>query len=146
MEYNENEWHISQNGHNPGGQAEHVQVPSSLLPDVLHRLGLSPEQALSEIAVDDLVANLKSDDWEVRVAAELCPGIDRSAWITGATLAGAQGLGLAQRIGSLEAGKEADLQVLEWPAEDTADPLEALFEANLRVRLVLVQGSEMKIR
>src|SRR5947209_20165220 len=69
MEYNENEWHISQNGHNQGGSSDHVQIPSSLLPDVLHRLGLSPEQALSEIVVDDLVANLKSDDWEVRVAA-----------------------------------------------------------------------------
>src|SRR5947207_13449569 len=67
MEYNE--WHISQNGHNTRGSSEHVQVPPSLLPAVLHRLGLPPDQAPSEIAVDDLVANLKSDDWEVRVAA-----------------------------------------------------------------------------
>ena len=69
MEYNENEWHISQNGNNTRGSRRDTQVPSSLLPTVLHRLGLLPEQALSEIEADELVAKLKSDDWEVRVGA-----------------------------------------------------------------------------
>lgn len=69
MEYKDNKWYISQNGHNKRGSLGNTQVPSSLLPTVLHRLGLTPEQALSEILVDDLIARLKSDDWEVRVAA-----------------------------------------------------------------------------
>jgi lambda repressor-like predicted transcriptional regulator len=69
MEDKDNEWHISQNGHNKRGSLGNTQVPSCLLQTVLHRLGLTPEQALSEILVDDLIARLKSDDWEVRIAA-----------------------------------------------------------------------------
>src|SRR5260370_11741842 len=69
MDYNENEWHISKDGDNQRVSSGQAQVPSSLLPTVLHRLGLTPEQTLSELSLDDLVAKLKNDDWEVRVAA-----------------------------------------------------------------------------
>src|SRR5258708_19878344 len=69
MDYNENEWHISKDGDNQKVSSGQAQVPSSLLPTVLHRLGLTPEQTLSELSLDDLVAKLKNDDWEVRVAA-----------------------------------------------------------------------------
>ena len=41
--------------------------------------------------------------------------------------------------------KAADLQVLESAHEET-DPLSALFEEKLRVRSVLVDGAEIKIR
>src|SRR5260370_31327394 len=69
MDYNENEWHISKDGDNQRVSSGQAQVPSSLLPTVLHRLGLTPEQTLSELSLDDLAAKLKNDDWEVRVAA-----------------------------------------------------------------------------
>src|SRR5258708_33980002 len=69
MDYNDNEWHISKDGDNQRVSSGQAQVPSSLLPTVLHRLGLTPEQTLSELSLDDLVAKLKNDDWEVRVAA-----------------------------------------------------------------------------
>lgn len=69
MDYNENEWLISKDGDNQKVSSEQAQVPSSLLPTVLRRLGLTPEQTLSELSLDDLAAKLKNDDWEVRVAA-----------------------------------------------------------------------------
>lgn len=69
MDYNENEWYISKDGDNQKVSSGQAQVPSSLLPTVLHRLGLTPEQTLSELSLDDLAAKLKNDDWEVRVAA-----------------------------------------------------------------------------
>src|SRR5260370_36994212 len=69
MEYNENEWYISKDGDTQRVSSGQAQVPSSLLPTVLHRLGLTPEQNLSELSLDDLAAKLKNDDWEVRVAA-----------------------------------------------------------------------------
>src|SRR6266699_6011982 len=69
MEDKVNGWRISHNGDNSRGSSRDAGVPSSLLPNVLHRLGLTPEQALSELSFDDLVAKLKSDDWNVRAAA-----------------------------------------------------------------------------
>lgn len=82
---------------------------------------------------------------EVRLAAEALPEVPREEWVRAATLTAAEGLGLGAVTGSLEAGKAADLQVLESAHEET-DPLSALFEAKLRVRSVLVDGAEMKIR
>src|SRR6266852_49609 len=69
MENNVNGWRISHNEDNSRGSSRDAGVPSSLLPNVLHRLGLTPEQALAELSFDDLVAKLKSDDWNVRTAA-----------------------------------------------------------------------------
>jgi cytosine/adenosine deaminase-related metal-dependent hydrolase len=83
---------------------------------------------------------------EVRLAAEIRPEVPRDLWLRAGTLAAAEGLGLGAVTGSLEAGKAADLQVLEGVPEEGTDPLVALFEAGLRVRLVLVDGAEMKIK
>ena len=69
MEDKQNEWHSSLNNNNPRGSAGNAQVPSSLLQTVLHRLGLPPEQARSELSFDDAKVRLTSDDWEVRVVA-----------------------------------------------------------------------------
>src|SRR6266702_3746116 len=69
MENNVNGWRISHNEDNSRGLSRDAEVPSSLLPNVLQRLGLTPEQALSELAFDDLAAKLRSDDWKVRAAA-----------------------------------------------------------------------------
>jgi aminodeoxyfutalosine deaminase len=83
---------------------------------------------------------------EVRLAAEARPEVARDVWVRAATLVGAEALGLGEVTGSLEPGKAADLQVLEGVREKTPDPLLALFEATMRIRLVLVDGREMKIR
>lgn len=69
MKYEENEWHMSQDGNNTEDRLGITEVPSSLLPTVLHRLGLAPEEASIDITVDDLLAQLKSDHWEVRLSA-----------------------------------------------------------------------------
>lgn len=72
MENNENEWYRSQDGDNKSNTPGHAQVPSSLLPTVLHRLGLTPEQASSELPARDWNEDwkrLKSENWEERAAA-----------------------------------------------------------------------------
>jgi len=82
----------------------------------------------------------------VRLAAEMAPEVDPSVWIHAATQEAANALGLGRRIGSLEPGKAADLQVLSGVPEDVKDPQAALLGANLRVRLVMVNGAAMMIR
>src|SRR5437763_15899679 len=69
MEDKEHERYISQQSDNTNGSAEQAQVPSWRLPTVLHRLSLPPEQARSEVSLDDGLAKLKSENWEERAAA-----------------------------------------------------------------------------
>jgi cytosine/adenosine deaminase-related metal-dependent hydrolase len=83
---------------------------------------------------------------EVRLAAAGRPEVAPDYWLRAATLTAAEGLGLGDVTGSLEVGKAADLQVLEGLPDETTDPLAALCGAVLRVRAVLVDGMEMKIR
>jgi hypothetical protein len=70
MEEKEHTWLNSQNNDNridAPEDAMSAQVPSSLLPAVLQRLEISSTPP--EIAIDDLAARLKSDDWRARTAA-----------------------------------------------------------------------------
>ncbi len=72
MTNNENKWRTGygdDNNRGTPGNVGGVEVPASLAPTVLHRLGLTPEQAYSEISVDDLMTRLKSEDWTVRIVA-----------------------------------------------------------------------------
>src|SRR5215469_15040358 len=69
MENNANGWRISHNENNSRGSSRNTEAPSSLLPSVLQRLGLTPEQAVYEFSFDDLAAKLGSEDWEMRAAA-----------------------------------------------------------------------------
>jgi aminodeoxyfutalosine deaminase len=99
------------------------------------------------LGTDSLASNMGlSMLREVRLASDLRPDVSPQAWLRGATLTAAEGLGIGSATGSLEAGKAADMQVLEGVPEETTDPLAALFGANLRVRQLLVDGMEMKIR
>ena len=102
--------------------------------------GIMPALGTDSLASNASLTMLR----EARLAASAFPEIDRSAWLRAATLAGAEALGL--ETGSLEAGKLADLQVLYGVPEETTDPLGPLFEADLRVRMVLVGGEAAKIR
>src|SRR5215470_6569339 len=69
MEDNEYEEQISQQSNTPDGSSQHAQVPPSLLPTVLQRLGLTPEQAQPAPSLEDLRVQLKSDDWVMRISA-----------------------------------------------------------------------------
>src|SRR5436305_11916929 len=69
MEDHEHEEQISQESDTPNGSSGYAQVPSSLLPTVLQRLGLTAEWAHSEPSLEDLQAQLKSDDWMTRARA-----------------------------------------------------------------------------
>src|SRR5581483_5724234 len=55
--------------HSTNRSFEHTHVPPSLMPSVLHRLGLAPEQVQEEMSVEDVIAKLKSENWEERVRA-----------------------------------------------------------------------------
>lgn len=69
MKYKDDEWRINQNDDNKTGSSSNAQVPPSLVPNVLHRLGLAPEQTPAEISAEEWIAKLKSGDWERRAAA-----------------------------------------------------------------------------
>jgi aminodeoxyfutalosine deaminase len=116
----------------------HADHPAHLLHEAGISVALGTDSAASNLGLSMLR--------EVRLAAEARPEVPREQWVEAATLTGARALGLGEETGSLEPGKAADLQVLEGQAESTPDPLAALFEQVLRVRMVLVNGEEMKIR
>jgi aminodeoxyfutalosine deaminase len=78
---------------------------------------------------------------EMRFVAERHPGVSPETVLRLGTLAGARALGLADQMGSLEAGKRADLVVL-GPIEASArDPHELLFDAHTRVVQTWIDGS-----
>lgn len=99
------------------------------------------------LGTDSLASNVALNMLhEARLAAAARPEVSRETWVRAATLTAAEALGLGSVIGSLEEGKAADLQVLEGLPETTPDPLPPLFEEKLRVRLVLVDGVEVRIK
>lgn len=81
---------------------------------------------------------------EVRLAAAAFEGVGMDRWIEAATLSAARALGLEDEIGSLTAGKAADLQVLGILHGDTSDPYRALLDSRLAPRLVMVDGVEVR--
>jgi hypothetical protein len=73
MEDKEHKEAISENSANEQGDQQLVeyssQVPPSLLPTVLQRLGLSPETSELEVSVKTLIEHLHSPAWEERLQA-----------------------------------------------------------------------------
>ncbi|HLZ62252.1 MAG TPA: HEAT repeat domain-containing protein [Ktedonosporobacter sp.] len=69
MEYEENMWPSRPDKEETRGALEQPQVPSTLLPTVLQRLGLASDQPQAELTMADLAAQLTSESWEVRAAA-----------------------------------------------------------------------------
>jgi aminodeoxyfutalosine deaminase len=116
----------------------HGRYPAVRVLDHGGRLALGTDSLASNLGLNMLR--------EARLAAEALPEVDRAAWLHAGTLAGAEALGLGAVTGSLEVGKAADFQVLEGVPHEETDPLNALFEAKLRVRSVLVDGVELTIR
>lgn len=66
---------------------------------------------------------------EMRLVAERFPEIPLPEVTRLGTLAGAEALGLANRSGSLEPGKDADLTVVALPSAEAADPHQLLFHS-----------------
>ena len=69
MEDNTNQDHISKHNNKIEDSPESPQVPPSLVPTVLHRLGLTPQQAQQEMPVEEAIVKLKSNNWEERIRA-----------------------------------------------------------------------------
>jgi cytosine/adenosine deaminase-related metal-dependent hydrolase len=67
---------------------------------------------------------------EARFIARHYPQIPPEAVLRLATLDGAMALGSADRVGSLEPGKEANLAVVALPDREAADPYELVFGSN----------------
>jgi 5-methylthioadenosine/S-adenosylhomocysteine deaminase len=128
----------------------HRQHPAARLLAADAELALGTDSMASNRGLDMLR--------EVRLAAEALPDVPQEAWLRAATLGGAEALGLGAVTGSLEAGKAADLQVVtvlngssgdeaeRQGTETITDPLSALVDGTVRVRMVLVDGAEMKVR
>jgi 5-methylthioadenosine/S-adenosylhomocysteine deaminase len=62
-----------------------------------------------------------------------------------ATLGGAQALGLADLIGTLDVGKEADLAAFAMAAQDAPDPSAALLSSSGRPALAVVVAGTVKL-
>lgn len=115
------------------------------------RCGRLPIEALREHGV---VVGLGSDspasagDYDVRAEARACGEAHADAaplqpdeLLRLATLGGAEALGLAGAVGTIEPGKRADLVALTPPAgTPAADPAAAALDADADVALVMVDG------
>lgn len=123
MENNQREEQIPQESETTNGSSEHAQVPTSLLPTVLQRLGLTPEQARSEPSLDDLKAQLKSDDWFRRAAAVRTLGKQDTAIAVELLLVALDDQDASVRAAAVQAlgnmGKRVPLQRLMVTLHDT---------------------------
>ena len=97
------------------------------------------------LGTDSLASAPDLDLWgEMRAAwAAQAAGLEAAAVLEMATLGGARALGMADRVGSLEIGKQADVIAVAAERVTGADPVGALLE-NTRgedVLLVLIDGA-----
>lgn len=79
---------------------------------------------------------------EMRCAARKHPGVPLAAILRMATIAGARALGRETEIGSLAAGKRADLAIVALPDRSADDPHELLFDPAASVVACYCRGAE----
>jgi cytosine/adenosine deaminase-related metal-dependent hydrolase len=82
---------------------------------------------------------------EMRLVARRFPSIPASRVLRLGTIEGARALGLEHQIGSLEAGKWADLAAVALPDRDAADPHELLFDSDCPVVATWHRGRRSEI-
>jgi cytosine/adenosine deaminase-related metal-dependent hydrolase len=78
---------------------------------------------------------------EMRFAAARHPEVDPGAILRMGTIGGAAALGIADRRGTIEPGKRADLTVVALGDERARDPHELLFAPEARVVRTYVGGN-----
>jgi cytosine/adenosine deaminase-related metal-dependent hydrolase len=92
------------------------------------------------LGTDSRASNPDLDMWrEIRFVAQQHPGVSPETVLQLATLAGAQALGLESHIGTLEAGKAANLAIVALNSSD-ADPHERLLWGDSRVVANYLRG------
>jgi len=79
---------------------------------------------------------------EMRCAAQKHPGVPLAAILRMATIAAARALGRETEIGSLAAGKRADLAIVALPDRSADDPHELLFDPAASVVACYCRGAE----
>ncbi len=80
---------------------------------------------------------------EMRFAAQKHPGVPLADFLKMATINAARALGRETEIGSLAAGKRADLAIVALPDRWAADPHELLFDPAASVVACYCRGAEM---
>jgi cytosine/adenosine deaminase-related metal-dependent hydrolase len=77
---------------------------------------------------------------EIRFLHQHCPDVPCDVLLRMGTLSGAEALGWADKAGSLEPGKSADLVVVQLAPGQNGDPYERLLASDLPVRRVMCRG------
>ena len=80
---------------------------------------------------------------EMRAVVQKHPSVTHDAVLQLGTIHGAQALGQASEVGSLEPGKFANLAVVALPEQDTADPFELIFNSDRPVVATWYRGSRV---
>lgn len=83
---------------------------------------------------------------EMKIVARDYKDVSLESILKMATIRGARALGLADKVGSLEVGKEADCIAFALPArpgEKTSHPLEALFSTDQAPVFSMVAGKTL---
>lgn len=81
---------------------------------------------------------------ELRFLRRLDPSVPGDRLLHMGTLAGARALGLADEIGSLEAGKRADFTVIPLDRPESGDPVDAILTGTLQPSAVFIGGQSMQ--
>jgi len=97
------------------------------------------------LGTDSLASNTQLDMVaEMRLAARAFPEVDPSVWVKAGTLTAARALAWEDEIGSLTAGKAADLVMFTCERDTGPDPYRALLEIPLKPEVTMFGGRELR--